>query len=141
MGPVPRTPKRIKVPSISKISKLKKPVTDLDKPGFDESEVTVPKTHARMNFRCPVTIETVFDAPTEEQVAEFYVSSCPDGKSFSHLSPSEKKDWGKSLHDNTTLMGFIVYSQLLPSLLKNRIKLNSATYTGPTWTPPLRRAG
>ncbi|CAM9122119.1 unnamed protein product [Ectocarpus sp. 12 AP-2014] len=81
-----------------------------------------------MNFRCPVTIETVFDAPTEEQVAEFYVSRCPDGKSFSHLSPSEKKDWGKSLHDNTTLMGFIVYSQLLPSLLKNRIKLNSATY-------------
>ncbi|CAM9413975.1 unnamed protein product [Pylaiella littoralis] len=81
-----------------------------------------------MGFRCPVIIETVFDAPTETQVAQFYISRCSDGKSFSHLSRPEKRYWGESLRDNKTLTGFIVYSQLLPSLLKNRIKLNSATY-------------
>lgn len=81
-----------------------------------------------MNFRCPVTIDTVFDVPTEAQVAQFYSSRCPQGGSFSLLSHHEKRNWAESLRDNMTLMGLIVYSQLLPSLLTNRIKLNSATY-------------
>ncbi|CAM9562170.1 unnamed protein product [Ectocarpus sp. 8 AP-2014] len=127
MGPLALAPKRIKVRTISK---ARKAITNLTKLRLDgsESEVTVSKTHARMGFRCPVTIETIFDAPTEAQVAQFYSSRCPDGMSFSHLSNPEKIYWTESLRDNTTLMGFIVYSQLLPSLLTNRIKLNSATY-------------
>ncbi|CAM9478203.1 unnamed protein product, partial [Sphacelaria rigidula] len=36
--------------------------------------------------------------------------------------------WTESFHDNKTLMGFIVYTQLFPKLLQNRIKLNAATY-------------
>ena len=132
MGPLALASKRIKVRTISKASipKPSKGITSLTKPKSDgsKSEVTVSATHARMNFRCPVTIETVFEEPTETQVAQFYGSRCPQGEPFSHLSHPEKMYWALSLRDNFTLMGFIVYSQLLPSLLTNRIKLNSATY-------------
>ena len=137
MGLLLIAPKRIKVRTISKASiskaiipKPRKVITSLTKPKSDGSkpEVAVSATHARMGFRCPVTIETVFDEPTKTQVAQFYGSRCPQGGSFSHLSHPEKMYWTESLRDNMTLMGFIVYSQLLPSLLANRIKLNSATY-------------
>eukprot|EP00903_Cladosiphon_okamuranus_P018123 g16678.t1 len=134
MGTLTLPAKRIKVRTISKAGTPKprkaKGITSLNKPRTDGSspEVAVSNTQARMGFRCPVTIDTVFDAPTEAQVAQFYSTRCPGGALFSQLSQNEKKQWEESLRDNTTLMGFIVYSQLLPSLLKNRIKLNSATY-------------
>ncbi|CAM9882297.1 unnamed protein product [Pylaiella littoralis] len=81
-----------------------------------------------MSFRCPVTIETVFNAPTDEQVEQFYEARNIDRKPFSLLSQDEKLTWGQSLHDNKSLMGFLIYSQLLPSLLKNRIKANNTSY-------------
>ncbi|CAN0217289.1 unnamed protein product [Ectocarpus sp. 4 AP-2014] len=81
-----------------------------------------------MTFRCPVTIDNVFSAPTPTQVKVFYESRSSRGKPFDHLPEGEKLAWTESLHDNKTLMGFIVYTQLFPKLLQNRIKLNAATY-------------
>ncbi|CAB1106874.1 unnamed protein product [Ectocarpus sp. CCAP 1310/34] len=77
--------------------------------------------------RCPVTIDNVFSAPTPTQVKVFYESSSSKGKPFDHLPKGEELAWTESFHDKT-LMGFIVYAQLLPKLLQNRIKLNAATY-------------
>ncbi|CAM9485182.1 unnamed protein product [Sphacelaria rigidula] len=81
-----------------------------------------------MNFRCPVTIDNVFSAPTSTQVKVFYESRSSTGKPFDHLPNGEDLAWTESFHDNKTLMGFIVYAQLFPKLLQNRIKLNAATY-------------
>ncbi|CAM9115140.1 unnamed protein product [Ectocarpus sp. 8 AP-2014] len=81
-----------------------------------------------MTFRCPVTIDNVFKAPTPPQVKEFYESRSSKPKPFDRLPKAEKLAWTESLHDNKTLMGFIVYSQLFPKLLQNRIKLNAASY-------------
>ncbi|CAM9961939.1 unnamed protein product [Pylaiella littoralis] len=81
-----------------------------------------------MTFRCPVTIDNVFTAPTATQVKVFYESRSSKGKPFDHLPEGEKLAWTESFHDNKTLMGFIVYTQLFPKLLQNRIKLNAATY-------------
>ena len=118
-------PKRIKVPSVSK---ARKPITSIDKTGHDKSEVDRANRAPRSTFRCPVTIEGVFSAPKETQVAQFYEARCGWSRPFGRLSHSEKMAWRESLHDNMVLMGFIVYSQLFPSLLRNRIKLNSASH-------------
>ncbi|CAM9986369.1 unnamed protein product [Ectocarpus sp. 6 AP-2014] len=82
-----------------------------------------------MTFRCPVTIDSVFSAPTPAQVQMFYESRTgSSGKPFGDLPEDERFAWTESFHDNKTLMGFIVYSQLFPKLLRTRIKLNAATY-------------
>jgi hypothetical protein len=109
-------------------SPKKEPVTSLDNIAFDKKDVAESKTHNRMSFRCPVTIDNVFNAPTPPQVKMFYESRCSKGKPFDRLPKAEKLAWTESFHDNKTLMGFIVYSQLFPKLLQNRIKLNAATY-------------
>lgn len=108
--------------------KVSKPITTLDKLGFDEKEVAQSKPNAKMSFRCPVTIENVFSAPTDPQIKQFYEARRGSGEAFDHLPRADKLAWTESLHDNTTLMGYIIYSQLFPSLLKNRIKLNAASY-------------
>ncbi|CAM9596594.1 unnamed protein product [Ectocarpus fasciculatus] len=118
-----RANKRAKVSSSPK-----EPVTTLDNKAFDEEDVAESRTHTKMNFRCPVTIDNVFSAPTPTQVKVFYESRSSKGKSFDHLPKGEKLAWTESFHDNKTLMGFIVYAQLFPKLLQNRIKLNAATY-------------
>lgn len=129
MGPIPKPRKRIKVSSISK-AKVK--VTNLSNPEFEKSTVTPSRTQHRMTFQCPVTIKTIFTSSTEAQVEQFYLTRCSQGESFDNLPTSEKLAWRESLSDNYALMGFMIYSQLLPSLLKNRIKLNSASYH---WNP------
>ncbi|CAB1106674.1 unnamed protein product [Ectocarpus sp. CCAP 1310/34] len=118
-----RANKRAKVSSSAK-----EPVTTLDTKAFDEKDVAESKTHTKMTFRCPVTIDNVFTAPTATQVNVFYESSSSKGEPFDHLPEGEKLAWTESFHDNKTLMGFIVYTQLFPKLLQNRIKLNAATY-------------
>lgn len=106
----------------------KEPVTTLDNTAFDEKDVAESKTHTKMTFRCPVTIDNVFGAPTSTQAKLFYESRSSKGNPFDHLPKGEKVAWTESFHDNKTLMGFIVYTQLFPKLLQNRIKLNAATY-------------
>ncbi|CAB1119258.1 unnamed protein product [Ectocarpus sp. CCAP 1310/34] len=118
-----RANKRVKVSSSAKES-----VTTLDNKAFDEKELAESKTHTKMTFRCPVTIDNVFTAPTSTQVKVFYESRSSKGEPFDHLPEGEKLAWTESFHDNKTLMGFIVYTQLFPKLLQNRIKLNAATY-------------
>lgn len=120
----PRANKRLKVSS-----EPKKPFTTLDNPAFNQDEVPEFKTYTKMNFRCPVTIDNVFNVPTVSQVKMFYESRRGNrGKTFDNLPKSDKLAWSESFHDNKTLMGFIVYSQLFPKLLQTRIKLNAATY-------------
>ncbi|CAN0307951.1 unnamed protein product, partial [Ectocarpus sp. 12 AP-2014] len=118
-----RANKRAKVSSSAQ-----EPVTTLDNMAFDEKDVAESKTHTKMTFRCPVTIDNVFSAPTPTQVKVFYESRSSKGKPFDHLPKGEKLAWTESFHDNKTLMGYIVYAQLFPKLLQNRIKLNAATY-------------
>ena len=99
-------------------------------PAWDEKNTARLKSPAKMSFRCPVTINTVFDAPLTSQVKVFYDSrsiKTSDIK-FDDLSEAEKVAWAESFHDNKILMGLIIYSQLLPALLKSRIKLNAPTY-------------
>ena len=121
--PSRRPNKRIKLPSTAR-----KTTTSLDNPSFNQNSVAESKTHTKMTFRCPVTIDNVFNAPTPSQVKLFYESRSSSDKPFGRLLEGEKLAWTESLHDNKTLMGFIVYSQLFPKLLQNRIKLNAATY-------------
>lgn len=125
MASTARAAKRIKTASVSK---EKKPVTSVHKQGFDASDVTVPTTHAKMTFKSPVTIETVFNAPSDAQVRQFYSSRCSSGTPFDHLPEHAKLAWTTSLHDVTALIGYIVYAQVFPSQLRNRIKLNTASY-------------
>lgn len=103
-----RANKRIKVSATTKEA-----VTSLDNPAFDQSEVIESKTHTKMTFRCPVTIDTVFNAPAPSRIQMFYESRSNSGRPFDSLPEGEKLAWVESLHDNKTLMGFIVYSQLL----------------------------
>lgn len=125
MAPVSPAPKRIKVSSISKANKR---ITSLCKPGFDESDVTVPRLNATMGYKSPVTLEKVFGEPTQAQVAQFFYARNNSGTPFDHLPEGEKLRWRESLHDTTALMGYLVYSQLFPSQLQNRIKTNIASY-------------
>ena len=118
-----RANKRVKLASSAQES-----VTTLDNMAFDEKDMAGSKTHTKMTFRCPVTIDNVFSAPTPTQVKVFYESRSSEGKPFDHLPRGEKLAWTESFHDNKTLMGFIVYAQLFPKLLQNRIKLNASTY-------------
>ncbi|CAB1097168.1 unnamed protein product [Ectocarpus sp. CCAP 1310/34] len=103
-------------------------VTTLDNPAFDADDVAAAKSHAKMSFRCPVTIDSVFAPPAPDQVCTFYESRNHGSKPWGHLSEPEQREWAESCHDNKTLMGFIVYATLFPKLLRNRIKLNAATY-------------
>ncbi|CAN0255137.1 unnamed protein product, partial [Ectocarpus sp. 8 AP-2014] len=95
---------------MASVSKEKKPITSLHKQGFDASDVTVPTTHAKMSFKSPVTIETVFNAPSDAQVRQFYSSRCSSGTPFDHLPEHEKLAWTTSLHDTTALIGYLVYA-------------------------------
>ena len=125
MAPITRLqdPKRIKVASISK-----KFVTTLYKPGFDASEVKHATGRDRTTFKSPVTIETIFETPTEAHVRQFYEARNFSGTLYDRLPQAEKLAWKESLHDNLALIGFHIYSQLFPSLLENRIKLNTASH-------------
>ena len=103
-------------------------VTDLRNPAWDDQKIA--KLPSRMSFRCPVTIDTVFEAPLISDVEAFYESR-NSGSAFvpyGDLSEADKVAWVDSSHDNKILMGFIVYSQLFPALLRSRIKLNAPTY-------------
>lgn len=106
--------------------------TTLDNAEFDKANVTEAKMKAKMNFRCPVTVDNVFGAPTSAQVRMFYESrNYPihvKKTTFDGLTEAQKLRWEASCADNNTLMGFLVYAQLFPSLLRKRIKLNDASY-------------
>jgi len=80
-----------------------------------------------MSFKSAVTLKTVFDRPTEDQVKIFYRARNHSGMSYDRLSDAEKMAWTESLHDNSCLMGYLVYSQLLPCAAENRIKLRSGS--------------
>lgn len=103
-------------------------VTTLRKPGFDQQDVADTKPLCRMSFRCPVTIDSVFKPPTAKEVATFHESRTYGAKTtpFQDLDATQKLKWTESFHDNKVLMGFIVYAQLFPKLLRSRIKLNTA---------------
>lgn len=106
-------------------------VTSLDNPVFNANDVAESKTHTKMSFRSPVTIDNVFSAPAPKQVKMFYESrnyGTKNYRKFDTLPKTEKLAWTESYHDNKTLMGFIVYAMLFPKLLQTRIKLNAATY-------------
>eukprot|EP00752_Nemacystus_decipiens_P016944 g15171.t1 len=124
MAPSHRARKRVKVPSVSK---LKDPVTTLRKPGFHASEVkhATPRT---TRFQAPVSIEKIFEAPTDSHVRQFYLARNFSGTPYDCLSQDEKLAWTESLRDNLALCGYHVYSQLFPSLLENRIKLKHASH-------------
>ncbi|CAM9812320.1 unnamed protein product, partial [Pylaiella littoralis] len=122
MAPPPSAPKRIKVSSISK----KKPITTLFKPGFIAQKNAA--AYSRAIVKCPVSLETIFETPTDAHVRQFYDARNFSGTSFDRLSDTEKMAYRESLHDNLTLIGFHVYGLLFPSLLKNRIKLNTASH-------------
>lgn len=110
-------------------TKAGKTVTDLGNPGWDEHKTSPAKSLVKMSFRCPVTIDTIFETPSPSHVETFYETRNSGGEPFDRLPKAEKLAWATSCHDNATLMGFIVYySQLFPSLLKSRIKLNAPTY-------------
>ncbi|CAN0259512.1 unnamed protein product [Scytosiphon promiscuus] len=109
-------------------SSAQESVTTLNNTAFDEKDVAESKTHTKMSFRRPVTIDIVFSAPTPAQVKVFYEPTSSKGKPFDHLPKDEKLVLTELFHDNKTLMGFIVYAQLFPKLLQNKIKLNASTY-------------
>ncbi|CAB1107326.1 unnamed protein product [Ectocarpus sp. CCAP 1310/34] len=104
-------------------------ITSLLNPTFDEKNFAKAKVHAKMCFRCPVTIDNVFRAPALEHVEVFYESRKKSTeKSFHQLSNTETLAWVESFMDNKTLMGFIIYAMLFPKLLHTRFKLNADTY-------------
>lgn len=104
-------------------------VTTLLNPTFDKNDVAEAKTHTKMSFRCPVTIDNVFSAPAVDHVKGFYESrNNSTAKPFDQLNKEEKLAWTESFTDNKTLMGVIIYTMLFPKLLQTRIKLNAATY-------------
>lgn len=110
--------------------KSEESVTDLGNPARDDQKIAAPKLPPKMSFRCPVTIDTVFEAPLTSHVEAFYDSRNSDSARvpYGDLSKADQVAWAESFHDNKTLMGLIVYSQLFPALLKSRIKLNAPTY-------------
>lgn len=125
MAPSPRARKRIKVPSISK---GKKSITTLCKPGFNSNDVMHVTTDPKISFRCPVSITKIFLEPNDGQVRQFYYARNFSGTPYDRLPQDEKLLWRQSLTDNLALIGFQIYSQLFPSLLENRIKLHHASH-------------
>lgn len=125
MAPISPAPKRIKVPSISKGKKL---ITTLQKPGFNADDVMHVTTDPRISFRCPVSITKIFLEPNDGQVRQFYHARNFSGTPYDRLPQAEKLLWKECLRDNSYLVGFLVYSQLFPSLLESRIKLNNASH-------------
>ena len=90
--------------------------------------MSAPKLPPKMSFRCPLSIDTVFDAPPTSHVEAFYDTRSGAHLPFDDLPEADKVAWAESFHDNKVLMGLIIYSQLFPALLKSRIKLNAPTY-------------
>ena len=122
----PRATKRMKT---SSATGARDPVTTLRNRDFDQNDVAEAKTQIKMSFRCPVTIDNVFSAPAVDHVNMFYESrSSNTAKTFDQLSKADKHEWAESFTDNKTLMGYIIYTTLLPKLLQTRIKLNAAEY-------------
>lgn len=106
-------------------------VTSLDNSACDaDDSKQVDQLKTKMSFRCPVTIDNVFNAPVPKQVKLFFESRNygKDSNAFDRLTRAENIEWMESYHDNKTLMGFIMYAKLFPKLLQIRIKLNLATY-------------
>ncbi|CAN0271046.1 unnamed protein product [Ectocarpus sp. 6 AP-2014] len=124
MAPISPAPKRIKV---SSISKLKKPITTLLRPGLDPSNVATRSLSTRVSYKSPVTLKTVFDRPKEDQVKVFYHARNFSGVPYDRLSDAEKLAWTECLHDNGCLMGYLIYSQLLPCAAESRTKLKSGS--------------
>ncbi len=119
----PRASKRAKTCASSASA-----ITSLFNTSFDANNVTKAKVHAKMSFRCPVTIDNVFRAPEMEHVQMFFRSRHNTDESFQQLSKIEKLAWIESFTDNKTLMGFTIYAMLFPKLLQTRVKLNADTY-------------
>ena len=133
MAPVSPAPKRIKVPSVLKGKKriaLNKPgagLTTLLRPGVDPSDVATHSLSTRVSYNSPVTLKTVFDRPEEDQVRIFYHARNFSGVPYDRLSDAEKLAWTECLHDNGCLMGYLIYSQLLPCAAETRTKLKSGS--------------
>ncbi|CAM9719770.1 unnamed protein product [Ectocarpus sp. 13 AM-2016] len=102
-------------------------LTTLLRAGFDPSDVATLSPRTKVTYKSPVTLKNVFDRPTESQVKIFYHSRNHSGVPFDRLSDAEKLTWTESLHDNSCLMGYLVYSQLLPCAAENRVKLKSGS--------------
>ncbi|CAN0216399.1 unnamed protein product, partial [Hapterophycus canaliculatus] len=98
-------------------------LTILLRAGFDPSDVATLSSRTKVSYKSPVTLKNVFDRPTEAQVKIFYHSRNHSGAPYDRLSDAEKLTWTESLHDNSCLMGYLVYSQLLPCAAENRVKL------------------
>ncbi|CAN0396993.1 unnamed protein product, partial [Scytosiphon promiscuus] len=118
-------PKRIK---FSSISKGKKRITTLQKPGFNANDVKRATTDPRISFRYPVSPTKIFLEPNDGQVRQFYHARNFSGTPYDRLAQDEKLLWKECLRDNLALVGYQVYSQLFPSLLESRIKLNNASH-------------
>jgi len=98
-------------------------LTTLSRAGFDPSDVATFSPRTKISFKPAVTLKNVFDRPTESQVKIFYHARNHSGVSYDRLSDAEKMVWTESLHDNSCLIGYFVYSQLLPCAADNRTKL------------------
>lgn len=89
-------------------------LTTLLRAGFDPSDVASPKSRSKTSYKSPVTLENLFAPPSDGQVVKYYNGRNHSGKPFDRLSDAERLAWRESLHDNCCLMGYLVYSQLLP---------------------------
>ncbi|CAM9680888.1 unnamed protein product, partial [Ectocarpus sp. 12 AP-2014] len=76
----------------------------------------------------PVSPQKIFLEPTDGQVRQFYDTRNFSGTPYDRLPKAEKLVWQEFLRDNLALIGFQIYSQLFPSLLESRIKLNKASH-------------
>ena len=107
---------------------LKKEITTFKNSNLIEPEIPVVRK-AKMSFKCPISIDTVFklDSINPKDVKLFYESR-NNLTPFKDLGTGCFNKWKESYIDNRIFIGFIIYSQVFPMLLKTRIKLNSPSY-------------
>ncbi|CAM9697243.1 unnamed protein product [Ectocarpus sp. 6 AP-2014] len=101
-------------------------ITSILRAGFDPTNVTA-STPRTKTYKSPVSLKNVFDRPHEDQVKDFYNARNHSGVPYHRLPEADKLAWTESLYDNSCLMGYLVYSQLLPCASENRTKLKSAS--------------
>ena len=128
----PQTTKHAKISTSAGLTTLLRTGSDVvthshSNSNSNSNSLPVSVSSYRISYKSPVTLKNVFDRPHEDQVKIFYHARNFSGVPYDRLPDAEKLAWTESLHDNSCLMGYLVYSQMLPCAAETRTKLNSGS--------------
>lgn len=89
-----------------------------------KTEVSVDEARAKVKFKTPFTLETVFGR--DPGLEDLILFTNNRGVDFNSLSEEDKEMWKRSWTENRVLCGYLVFAVVFPAYLKRRIKLRDA---------------